>query len=270
MEVVVVRSGVGGHRRVKEPTLAYVDAAEKLPIPFQSRMQRVVGRARRKALESLMQIAGTEDTQHHELVEIRPAAGDPDLLTNDGTTAVAAHGVVGLEQVLPGPVMLGNRNPDAVLVLRDCLRRPSEIAVHSRKPSQFLPQHRFHPVLGQPVVRLKIIWTDELSLGRSVPVGAHQIFVGHDPADGVVGRHDACGPQLVGNAPEIEVLERALREILPLRDPLQLGSALDQGATHSPQPQLQCESRSDRPSAHDHHLVFLFHSDLARRPCVEY
>ena len=42
--------------------------------------------------------------------------------------------------------------------------------------------------------------------------------------------------QLVGDAPEIEVLERALRQVLALRDPLRPQVALDERARHAAQP----------------------------------
>src|SRR3974390_834141 len=95
LEIVIVRPRVGGHGRVEEPTLAYVDTAEKLPVSFQSRMERIVGGAGRKALEPLVQLAGTEHRKDHELIETRPAAGDPDLLTNGRATAVATYCISG-------------------------------------------------------------------------------------------------------------------------------------------------------------------------------
>ena len=59
-EIVIVLRGIGRHWRVKEPALPGVDAAEELPIAFQIWMQHAIGRARRKTLELLVQVARTE------------------------------------------------------------------------------------------------------------------------------------------------------------------------------------------------------------------
>src|SRR5271166_1194566 len=56
MEVEIVARGVRRHRRMEEPALADVDAAEKLPIAVQLGMDDSIGGARRKTLEPLVKL----------------------------------------------------------------------------------------------------------------------------------------------------------------------------------------------------------------------
>ena len=79
------------------------------------------------------------------------------------------------------------------------------------------------------------------------------------PLIGIARRHDARGAQLVDDAPEIEMLQRALGEVLALGNPLRLGAALHQRAGYAAQPELDGERHADRPAAHDDDLVPLLH-----------
>ena len=79
------------------------------------------------------------------------------------------------------------------------------------------------------------------------------------PLDRIFRRQQARGAQLVGDAPEIEVLHRALGEVLALRDALRLGAALDQRARDAAQPEVDRERDADRPAADDDDLMTLFH-----------
>src|SRR5690242_4099783 len=63
-EVEALSLGVARHRSVEEETLPNVDAAEELPITLQIRMQHAIGRARRKALELLVQLLRAKHDQH--------------------------------------------------------------------------------------------------------------------------------------------------------------------------------------------------------------
>src|SRR5579872_2930951 len=101
-EVVVVAGRVGRHRRMKEPAFADVDAAEKLPIAVEIGMDDPIGRARWKTLEAFVKLTRTKQRQDHQLVEISAAAGDAGLLADQGTRAVAADGVIGLQSFTPG------------------------------------------------------------------------------------------------------------------------------------------------------------------------
>ena len=64
----------------------------------------------------------------------------------------------------------------------------------------------------------------------------------------------ARGPYFVDDAPEIEMLQRALGEVLPLGDLLQPGAALHERARHASQAELHGERDAHRASAHDDNL----------------
>ena len=113
-------------------------------------------------------------------------------------------------------VLAGDRDAHARVVLLDALGGPAETALDIRERRHLAPQHLLHLVLRQPVVLLEVVGAHELAPGRRVPVLAHQRFVGGDLADRIAGRHDARGAQLVDDAPEVEMLERALGEVLTL------------------------------------------------------
>ena len=135
-EIVIVLRGIGRHRRMKEPALADVDAAEELPVPLQIGVQHAIGGARRKALEFLVQVARAEQRQHHDLVEIRAAALDPDLPPHDGMTAVAADHVVGFDDLARHAALLGGGDADAAVVLLDLFGGPAEAG---RRPRRAAP-----------------------------------------------------------------------------------------------------------------------------------
>src|SRR5262249_60264178 len=89
VKVVIVPRGVRGNRRMEEPALAHIDPSEELPVAFQIRVHHAIGGAGRKTRELLVELARAEQGEHHELVEIRAAALDADLLANGGMAAVA-------------------------------------------------------------------------------------------------------------------------------------------------------------------------------------
>ena len=202
-------------------------------------MHRAVGRAWGKALEALVQFARAEHRQHHELVEIGAAARDADLLAHDRMAAVAADHVVGLEHFAARrPRPRGDRDPHARCrparpwspSSRTGSRRsarspsspaaplPSGIAAAGRSPGN----NRGGRVRGR----------------RRVPVFAHQVAVGGDLADRIAARHEARRAQLIDDAPEIEMLERALREVLPLGNPVHPGPGLHQRAGDAAQAEI--------------------------------
>ena len=141
-------------------------------------MHRPIGRARRKALEALVQLARAEHDQHHELVEVGAAARDADLLAHDRMAAVAADDVIGLQHLALGAASLAmvTRAPLRVLLDLVCAVQPNALSTFGsvRHPRA---QHLFHLVLRQPVVLLEVVVVDELAPRRRVPVLAHQIAV---------------------------------------------------------------------------------------------
>ena len=175
-------------------------------------------------------------------------------------TPVATHHIVGLQDLSSGAAVLDDGDARAAGVLLDRLRRPADAALDVPKFRHPRPQDTFGLVLGQPFVVLKVVGIDDLPQRRRVPVLAGQVAVGDDSVHRVFGRQDARRPQLVGDAPEIEVLHRALRQILPLRNPLRLDAAFHQGARYSAQPEVDRQCHADWASAHDDDLVPFGHS----------
>src|SRR6202011_5926847 len=86
---------------------------------------------------------------------------------------------------------------------------------------------------------------------------AHQIAVRGDLADRIAGRHDARRPQLLLDAPEMEMLERALREVLSLRNAVERHAALDQRAADAPEVECNAEHETDRTAADNDDLRVL-------------
>ena len=262
VEIEIVLGGVGGDRRMEEPPLSHVDAAEELPIAPEVRMHHPIGGARGEAFETLVKLARTKHHEHHELVEIRPAACDADLVAHDGAGAVAAHDIVCLQDIRPDAGFLDDRNPYPVAVLRDRARGPPEPALDVRKLRDFVPQHAFHPVLGQPLIGLKVIGTNQLPAGRGVPVFARQAAEGGDLADRIAGRHHSGGAQFVDEAPEVKMLEGAVGEVLPLGNIRQAGATFHQRAGHASQSEVYGERSAHRPCAYDDDLVTLAQSPI--------
>src|SRR5258708_6866079 len=152
MKVVIVGPRIRLHGRVEEPALADVDAAEELPVAFVRRVERIVGGTLGKPLEALVQLARTENGEHHQLVEVRPAAPDADLLAYRGAAAVAAHHVIGLEDLPPTAALLDDGDAHAARILLDRLRRPAEMTFNAGQPGHFPAQHLFHQILRKPLI----------------------------------------------------------------------------------------------------------------------
>ncbi len=259
IEVLVADCG-GGHRRVEKPAFANVDSAEELPVSVQLRAHDAIGRALGKALEGVMQFARAEDGQHHHLVEIGAAALDARLVAHHRIAAVAADDVIGAQrELLRRPVLLDD-DFRAGLVLRHRPRHPAEVIVHAREARHLPAQHFFGAVLGQAVIVLVIIGAHHFAAGRREPVLAHEIAVSGDFPDGIARRHGSRRAQFVGDAPEMEVLQRALGKILPLGNVLQRAPALDERTRNAAHSQSHRERGADGAAAHNNYLVILFHA----------
>src|SRR5262245_13079509 len=148
MDVVGLAIDLVGHRRVEEPALADVDAAEELPVALELRRQHPVGRAYREATaERLVQLARAKYGEHHELVVVVAAPLDADLLAHDGMAAVAADRVVALQHLPTRPAFLRNGYADAVRVLGDRRGGPAKPGLDSRQLRHASAQHALHLVL---------------------------------------------------------------------------------------------------------------------------
>ena len=80
-----------------------------------------------------MQLARTEQRQHHQLVEIGAAAFDADLLAHGGMTAVAADNVVRLQNLTLGAAVFGDGHAHATRILLDGFRDPAEAGFDVRQ-----------------------------------------------------------------------------------------------------------------------------------------
>src|SRR6185437_3015036 len=87
----------------------------------------------------------------------------------------------------------------------------------------------------------------------------HQAAVSGDAADRIGTRQQALGAELIDAAPEIEMFERARREILALGDVRETGAALDQHDRKAAHAQVDREPHPDRPAADNDHLISLLH-----------
>ena len=260
MEVEIVLGGVGRHRGVEKPALADVDAAEELPVALQVGMHDAIGRAPGKTLKLVVQFARAKHRQHHELVEVGAAALDADLLAHHRVAAVAAHDIVRFQNLAGGGAVLGDGDPNANSVLLDGLGGPAEAAIDMRQARHLAPQHHLHLVLRHPVVGLGIERMQQLAPSGRMPELARQAFVGGDLADCIARRHHPRGAQLVDDAPEAEMLERAVGQVLALGDAMHADAGFHQHAGYAAQSELDGERHTDRPAAHDDHLVSFAHA----------
>ena len=78
-----------------------------------------------------------------------------------------------------------------------------------------------------------------------------------DLADREARRQEPRGAQLIDDAHEVEMLERALGEVLAFGNTTELGAAFHQRTGDAPHPELHGERHADRPAAHDHDLHFV-------------
>src|SRR6185436_13682883 len=101
----------------------------------------------------------------------------------------------------------------------------------------------------------EVIRAHHFSTCGRVPVIARQAAVSRNLAYRVAWRHEPRRPDLVHNAPEIEVLQRALGEILTLGYLLEAGATFDERAGDAAQPQLHGERNADRTCAHYDNLM---------------
>ena len=212
-----------------------------------------------------MQLAGTEHHQHHQFVEHGAAAGDAGLFAHQRARAIATDDVVGGKFFAAGSALFGDGDAHAVGVLRDGRCRPALPHIDIANRRQFRRQHRFHAVLRQAVIVLEVIRPHDFATGRGLPILAREIAVGRDLADRKAGRQQARAAQLVGDAEEIEMLERALGEVLALGDEVALGAAFHQRTGNATLAQIDRQRHAHRPAADDDHLILFFHKHFLKR-----
>jgi len=111
---------------VEEPAFADVDSAKELPVTLQIGMDHAIGGTRRKTLKPLVQLARAEQRQHHQLCKVGAIAGDAGLLADHGVAAVAADGVIRLENLPLRAAVFRNFDLHAGGVLSDRFGGPAE------------------------------------------------------------------------------------------------------------------------------------------------
>ena len=112
---------------------------------------------------------------------------------------------------------------------RSCAAQPNRASTSGGSAIR-LRRTLFETILRQPIVLLEVVVAEDLAALRSVPVVAHQAPVGDDTGGRHLGRQQALRAHLVDAAPEIEVLERALCQVLALWDVVHPDPPLDQRA----------------------------------------
>jgi hypothetical protein len=205
-----------------------------------------------------VQLARAEHDQHHELVEVVAAARNADLLAHDRMPAVAADNVICLQNL--GLTVFRDSHARAAGVLLNLRGGPAESRLDARLRRHLGAQHLLHLVLRQPVVLLEVIVVHQLAAGRCKPIRSVQVAIAGDLADREARRQETRRAQLIDDAHEIEMLERAVGEVLALGDAAKLGARLHQRAGDAPHPKLHGERHADRAAAHDHHLKTPCHS----------
>ena len=187
-----------------------------------------------------------------------------------------------LENVAAGPRYHGVSGAEARARARDWNSRVGLAGFEDRYPHQLSGGMRKRVGLAQSLINgPRILLMDEpfsaldvqtrtlmenelLSLWSST--SASVVFVTHDLeeaialADRVVLRHEPRRAHLVDDAPEVEVLQRARREVLPFGDAGQLLPTLDDHAIDAVQPELHAQPHAHGPTPDDDDLVSFSHS----------
>src|SRR6185503_13164789 len=113
------------------PSFAHVDPAEELPVALQPGTHDAVGRAVRKTLEALVQLARAKHGEHHELVEVGAASLDAKPAADEGMAAVASHEIVRFQDIASRSTLLDDRHAYPGFILIDGTGRPSEARFHA-------------------------------------------------------------------------------------------------------------------------------------------
>ena len=214
-----------------------------------------------KSLHALVEFARMEHRQHHELVEVRTVALDARPLAHDRTSAIAADDVIGLD-VLNRTVagLMDDADANAGCVLRDILGGPAKPRIDQRQACHPAAQDAFEAVLRQAIVFLEVIVAEDFAALEVVPVVAHQAAISDNARRRDFRRQHSLRAHLVDAAPEIEMLERALRQVLALRDVVHPHAPLDQRARYSALGEIDGQPDAHRAAADNDDLISLAHA----------
>jgi hypothetical protein len=177
--------------------------------------------------------------------------------------AVAADRVVGVQNLTLGAAVACSFFDDGyahiIVVLLDGFRDPAEARFDIVELRHACAQHIFALVLRQPFVFAKVIGIDDFAQRRGVPIFIVEVVVGDDAAHRIGRRQQARGAQFLTDTPKIEVLDRALRQVLAFGNALRFEPTLHQRAGNAALPKLYRERCADGSAADDDDLMPLGH-----------
>ena len=203
---------------MEEEALFGIDAAEELPVAVQRRIHHAISRTHRKSLQSLAEFARIEDREHHKLVEVRTVTLDARPFAYDRVSAVTTYNVIGLQEFVRAvPCFMNDADADTGFILRDILGGPAEPRIDQWQACHPPAQDGFETILWQAIVPLEVIVVEDFAALKIVPVVAHQAPIGDDACGRHLWRQQTLCAHLVHAAPEIEMLECALCQVLALR-----------------------------------------------------
>ena len=205
-----------------------------------------------------MQAGRTKYQQHHQPVVVGQGLRDAGGVAHQRATAVTADHIVRPQRATTIAVAIGNRHLHAVRILLDAGGAPAVDCFDALQLAQAMPQHRFGGILRQPFVVGEVIGPHQLALQPVIFVAAQQRAVGRHAADAVVARNCTRGTKFRLCAPEVKVLQRALGQVLTLRDRLRTDVTLDQNAPHAALAEFDGEAKTDRPASDDDDLRWGF------------
>ena len=154
-KIIILGSGVPGHRRMEEPASAQVDSSEKTPGAFEVGTESAIDCSLGKMLQPLMELARPKYEQSHLLIEVRAIPLDAGLLTNRRARAVAPDDILCFKYLTSGAVLLCDRDTNALLILLNCLCRPTGNAGDVREIGHPSAKNLFGQILWQAFVGLE-------------------------------------------------------------------------------------------------------------------
>jgi hypothetical protein len=97
---------------------------------------------------------------------------------------------------------------------------------------------------------------DQFAARRREPILPVQVAMAGDLADREARRQKPRGAELIDDAHEVELLKRAVGEVLAFGNAPELGAAFHQRAGDAPHPELHGKRHANRSATHDHDLKF--------------
>ncbi len=253
-KIKVLARGAGRHRSVEEPGRTEIHATEELPISLQLGPQDIEERLPGELREQPVQADRTENQQYHRPIMVGAGLSDADSFTHERTTPVAADCVIGVQHASAPVAGLDDLHVHAGLILHHRFDCPPEECLDVRDLTQAVPQYRFRGVLWQAFIVGKIEGTNELALQPVVPIGTQKRPVGRHPSNAVFDRNRSRRTQWLFGCPEMEVLHRALGQVLPFWNRLWRAVFLDQDTADAALAKLDGQPQSHRPASDDEYF----------------